>query len=78
MPVVLLRIRHCESHDDYRAVNPTSGDGGAYQFDPRTWAGLGYPGRPQDAPPAMQDEAARKLYAERGTQPWEASRGCWG
>ena len=30
----------------------------------RTWRTLGYPGLPHEAPPEVQDEAARKLQAQ--------------
>ena len=63
----------CESGGNYRAVNPNSGAGGAYQFLPDTYKGLG--GRykaPQFAPKWEQDQLAAKLWnggAGRGN--WE-------
>lgn len=63
-------IVECESGGDYTAVNPDSGAGGAYQFLPSTWTSLGYSGAPQDAPPAVQDEAAARYYAMAGSSPW--------
>ncbi|ABW09680.1 Transglycosylase domain protein [Parafrankia sp. EAN1pec] len=63
------KLRKCESGGNY-AINTGNGFYGAYQFDQRTWTGLGYPGRPDQAPPAMQDEAAYKLYDSRGWSPW--------
>ena len=63
-----------ESGGDARALN-RSGAGGLYQFEPSTWRGLGYSGRPQDAPVWEQDEAFHRLYAEQGRQPW-SSDGC--
>ena len=65
------RLRACESGGNYRAA---TGNGfyGAYQFDLRTWRGLGLGGRPSDAAPATQDAAARRLQAARGWQPWPA------
>ena len=65
------RLRMCESSGRY-TVNTGNGYYGAYQFDLPTWHGLGYPGLPSDAPPPMQDEAAQKLYQQRGWQPWPA------
>lgn len=64
-------LRFCESNGSggYRA-NTGNGYYGAYQFDLRTWRGLGYSGYPHHASPATQDEAARQLYASRGRQPW--------
>lgn len=61
----------CESTNRY-TVNTGNGYYGAYQFDLPTWRGLGYTGLPSDAPPAVQDEAALKLYEQRGWQPWPA------
>lgn len=62
-------LRQCESGGNY-AINTGNGFYGAYQFDQGTWSGLGYPGRPDQSSPATQDEAAAKLYAERGSAPW--------
>ena len=62
----------CESGGNYRAVNPKSGAGGAYQFLPGTYKGLG--GRyaaPQLAPKSEQDQLAAKLWAGgRGAGNW--------
>lgn len=68
---VWARLRQCESGGRY---NISTGNGfyGAYQFLPRTWRGLGYPGMPHQAPPEMQDEAARKLQARSGWGQWPA------
>lgn len=65
------KLRNCEagSSGGYRA-NTGNSYYGAYQFDTKTWKGLGYSGYPHQASPATQDEAARKLYASRGSQPW--------
>jgi predicted nucleic acid-binding Zn-ribbon protein len=63
----------CESSGNYNALNPSSGAGGAYQFLPDTYKGLG--GRykaPQVAPKWEQDQLAAKLWnggAGRGN--WE-------
>lgn len=64
-------LRKCESGGNYKTA---TGNGyyGAYQFDPRTWRALGYPGLPSDAPPEVQDEAARKLLAKAGWGQWPA------
>ena len=62
-------LRACESGGRYN-VNSGNGFYGAYQFHPRTWRGLGYPGLPHQAPPEMQDEAARKLQARSGWGQW--------
>ena len=69
-----------ESGGNPRAVNPTSGAGGLYQFLPSTWASLGfasaYPGGAQSAPVSVQRAAFAKLYAEAGTSPWAPYDGC--
>ena len=68
---VWLRLRQCESGDDYQA-NTGNGFFGAYQFSQQTWTDLGYPGRPDLDPAAMQDAAAQKLQAESGWGQWPA------
>jgi hypothetical protein len=65
------RLRQCESGGNY-AINTGNGFYGAYQFDRRTWQGLGYPGTADQAAPGTQDEAAARLQAARGWQPWPA------
>ena len=63
----------CESGGNYNALNPSSSAGGAYQFLPDTYRGLG--GRfkaPHLAPKWEQDQLAAKLWnggAGRGN--WE-------
>jgi hypothetical protein len=66
---VWARLRQCESGGNY-TINTGNGFYGAYQFLPRTWRGLGFPGLPHQAPPQMQDEAARKLQARSGWGQW--------
>ena len=66
---VWARLRACESGGRYD-INTGNGFYGAYQFHPRTWRNLGYPGLPHQAAPAMQDEAARKLQARSGWGQW--------
>jgi hypothetical protein len=66
---VWARLRQCESGGRYN-INTGNGFYGAYQFHPRTWRGLGFPGLPHQAPPEMQDEAARKLQARSGWGQW--------
>jgi hypothetical protein len=68
---VWLQLRECESGNNYRA-NTGNGFFGAYQFSQQTWSGLGYPGRPDLEPPAMQDQAAMKLQGESGWASWSA------
>jgi len=64
-------IRQLESGNNY-----SSPGGGAYQFQDATWQSLGYKGSAQDAPPAVQDEAARKLQARDGWAPWTTAPLC--
>ena len=75
-------IRQAESGGDYRKANGLELYGGAYQFDPRTWTALGFPGVPSSASPAVQDRAALKEYAwalryfGNGFQPWQTAPSC--
>lgn len=68
---VWLRLRECESGDNYRA-NTGNGYYGAYQFSQQTWSSLDYPGRPDLEPPAMQDQAAMRLQKRSGWGQWPA------
>jgi len=70
-PDTWAKLRMCESSGNY-ATNTGNGYYGAYQFNLATWRDLGYSGLPSDAAPAVQDEAAQQLYAQRGWQPWPA------
>ncbi|MBL7501350.1 transglycosylase family protein [Frankia sp. CNm7] len=70
-PEDFAKLRQCESGGNY-AINTGNGYYGAYQFDKRTWQGLGYSGLPHEAAPAVQDEAAYRLYNSRGWSPWPA------
>ncbi len=64
------RLRQCESGGNY-AANTGNGFYGAYQFSLGTWGslGTGY-GRPDAAPPAVQDDAARRLQQHAGWGQW--------
>jgi hypothetical protein len=68
---VWLQLRRCESSDNY-TENTGNGYYGAYQFSQSTWSALGYPGRPDQESPAMQDDAAMKLQAQSGWGQWPA------
>lgn len=65
-------VKAKESGGDYNAVNWRGCGGrgcfGAWQFDPRTSQGMGYPGVASDYPPEIQDEMARAL--------WNGGKGC--
>ncbi len=71
----LSRLRSCEG--GYTSVNP-AGYYGAYQFNLGTWKGAAPEAyksvRPDQAPPVVQDQAARTLYERRGWQPWPSCR----
>lgn len=67
----MYRLRVCESSNHYDE-NTGNGYYGAYQFDQRTWRGLGYGGRPDRASKYNQDHATIKLHSERGWKPWPA------
>ena len=68
---VWLALRRCESSDNY-SENTGNGFYGAYQFSQATWSGLGFPGRPDQGSPAMQDQAAMTLQAQSGWGQWPA------
>ncbi|WSR84184.1 ubiquitin-like domain-containing protein [Streptomyces erythrochromogenes] len=63
-------LAQCESGGRPSATDSSGTYGGLYQFDVRTWQGLGGSGRPQDAPAAEQTFRAKKLYVQRGASPW--------
>jgi septal ring factor EnvC (AmiA/AmiB activator) len=66
----------CESGGNYRAVNPKSGAGGAYQMLPSTYKGLGGKfAAPQAAPKWEQDQLASKLWAGgQGAGNWACAK----
>jgi resuscitation-promoting factor RpfB len=68
---VWRRLRNCEAGGRYNA-NSGNGYYGAYQFSASTWRRLGYQGLPHQAPPEIQDQAARKLQARSGWGQWPA------
>ncbi len=83
VPPILLKIRWCESTDNYTAANPSSSARGAYQFLTGSWAAYGHADRygvsqAHLASPAQQDEAALITWQRDGTRPWLASKHCWG
>jgi resuscitation-promoting factor RpfB len=65
----LASLRGCEAGGRY---DRNSGNGyyGAYQFSKSTWANFGGYVYANEAPAAVQDEAATRLYQRRGWQPW--------
>lgn len=83
VPPILLKIRFCESTDNYSAANPASSARGAYQFLTGSWKAYGHADRygvtqAHLASPAQQDEAALITWQADGTRPWLASKHCWG
>lgn len=67
----LLRLRECESGDNY-AINAGNGYYGAYQYDLPTWANYGGYSRPDLAPPSVQDAKVKETQSQRGWSPWPA------
>lgn len=63
------KLRMCEAGGDYTR-NSGNNYYGAYQFNLSTWQSNGGTGYPHQAPPAVQDEIAKRLYARRGASPW--------
>jgi len=88
-PAYVIAAFHCiaykhESGGNPTAVNPSSGDGGLYQFNPGTWqavlerAGItGYPPRAEEATVAQQDTGAYEAWLQDGFQPWTGDGDCW-
>lgn len=72
---VLGSIAQCESGGNARASNGSHF--GLYQFDLQTWRSVGGAGHPLNASASAQHAAAQRLLAQRGTQPWNASKACW-
>jgi hypothetical protein len=68
---VWAQLRACESGGNY-TENTGNGYYGAYQFLPSTWWSLGFTGLPNQAPPAVQDRAARMLLERQGWGAWPA------
>ncbi len=82
VPPVMLKIRFCESTDNYTAKNPNSTAAGGYQFLTGSWRAYGHAERygvstADQASPAQQDEAAVITWQADGTKPWKASESCW-
>lgn len=69
-PKAWERLRQCESHGNYSVVSASGKYRGAYQFDARSWRGVGGTGDPAAASPAEQDLRASLLYAAQGARAW--------
>ena len=63
----------CESGGNYRALNPSSGAGGAYQILPSTWRAYGGKGLPHQASKAEQDRIARIIWENDGPNAWSCA-----
>jgi septal ring factor EnvC (AmiA/AmiB activator) len=63
----------CESGGNYRALNSSSGAGGAYQILPSTWRAYGGEGLPQDAPKEEQDRIAAMIWRDSGPSAWSCA-----
>lgn len=82
VPDLLLRIRFCESTNNYKAANRSSSARGAYQFLNKSWDWYGHAAttgvsQAHLATPAQQDQAALATLKAQGTAPWAESRSCW-
>ena len=70
----LQQIAQRESGGDIHAINPSTGAAGKYQFLQSTWDSVApseYQGvSPTEAPEAVQDAAAVKLYNTAGASQW--------
>ena len=78
---VLVDIMKCESNN--RNVRNTQGSSasGYYQIIKGTWrdhGGREYAPEAIKASKAEQTVVAKRILAKRGTQPWNASKKCWG
>ncbi|TCO30373.1 LysM domain-containing protein [Kribbella steppae] len=69
MSAAWRKVAQCESGGNPRAVNP-AGYYGLFQFDLQTWRSVGGSGNPAKASAAEQLMRAKKLYSQRGAQPW--------
>lgn len=63
----------CESGGNYRALNPSSGAGGAYQIIPSTWRAYGGRGLPHQASKAEQDRIAAIIWENDGPGAWSCA-----
>ena len=63
----------CESGGNYRALNPSSGAGGAYQILPSTWRAYGGTGLPPPASKREQDRIAALIWKNDGPGAWSCA-----
>lgn len=79
LPAVWQCIAHYESNDNLVAVNPVSGDEGAFQFQPSTWAAYApasYPSNPLEANLNQQYSVALVVLANQGWTAWQTAVLC--
>lgn len=72
-------IEGIESNGDPTAVNPSSGDGGLYQFNVGTWLANGggqFASAAQYASVAAQDTVAYWTWKADGFAPWTGDNRC--
>jgi peptidoglycan hydrolase CwlO-like protein len=63
----------CESGGNYRALNPSTMAGGAYQIIPSTWHAYGGGGYAHQAPKAEQDRIAAAIWRDSGPSAWSCA-----
>lgn len=69
-PETWAKLRNCESRGNYRVVSASGKYRGAYQFDNRSWHGVGGSGDPAMAAPIEQDLRAAELFRAQGARAW--------
>ena len=71
-------IARYESTDNLRAVNPASGDMGAFQFAPATWAEYAPPGWPSPLAASLYEQlvVAQAVQRGQGWGAWETAPLC--
>lgn len=65
-----VRVARCESGLNPSVRSHTGRYGGLFQFDRRTWAGVGGSGDPAAASVQEQAQRAKALHTARGWSPW--------
>lgn len=74
-------IARFESSDRVVPTNPSSGDQGAFQIDPRTWleyAPVTFPATPNAATLLEQFTVAQRIQSADGFHPWQTASLCPG
>jgi hypothetical protein len=78
---VMLKVAYCESGNNCKAPinplakNPNSSASGVFQIIKGTWKAYGCTGDVLNADDNIA--CAKKIYADSGTTPWNASRAGW-